>query len=290
MHSAQGVSTLHASQVIVAYLPWLLLNPGNEAMVDVPPEFDEGFLDWFRERTEAAWASYEGRPFEDYVAAHVGGTDWQPGTRWLGGLTEDQIDQIERTWALAFPPDYRLFLRRLHAVDQPMRGATYEHYDKLTGKSSHAPYERPAFCNWLTDTEELRGQFAWLHEGLEFEVEHNDQWPKGWGPKPVTLDAQKQRVRELVAAAPRLIPVFAHRYLVASPNRAGNPVLSVYQSDIVVYGYDLRSYLLFEFYDLLGLDREQVKQEVEATSNARFAAYTSIPFWGGFLSGEFLGF
>jgi len=293
-------------------------------MVDVPPEFGEEFLDWFRERTEAAWASYTGGTFEDNVAAGVGGSGWQPGTRWLGGLTEVEIDKIERTWALAFPPDYRLFLRRLHAVDRRMAVAHYTAYDERSGESRLVPYERPAFYNWLTDTEALRDRFAWLHEGLEFDVEHNVRWPKGWGPKPVTLDAQKELVRELVAAAPQLIPVYAHRYLLASPPKAGNPVLSVYQSDIIVYGYDLRSYLLFEFYDLLGLDRKHLEQickrlgrqaapepasdgvdslpasltflrfalerEIAATINARFAAYTSIPFWGGFLSGEFLGF
>lgn len=251
-------------------------------MVDVPPEFGEEFLDWFRERTEAAWASYTPRTFEDYVVAGVGSA-WQPGTRWLGGLTEVEIDEIERTWALAFPPDYRLFLRRLHAVDRRMAVAHYMAYDERSGESHLVPYERPAFYNWLTDTEALRGRFAWLHEGLEFDVEHDVPWRETWGPKPVTLDAQKQRVRELVAEAPQLIPVFAHRYLLAEPHCTGNPVLSIYQSDIIVYGYDLRSYLLHEFYDLLGLDLQQIRHEISDAYRERFQTYTAIPFWGDIL-------
>jgi hypothetical protein len=53
--------------------------------------------------------------------------------------------------------------------------------------------------------------------------------------------------RAAVEAAPRLIPVFAHRYLPAEPEDAGNPVFSVHQTDIIHYGADLRSYLANEF-------------------------------------------
>jgi hypothetical protein len=47
--------------------------------------------------------------------------------------------------------------------------------------------------------------------------------------------------------APRLIPIFGHRYLPAEPEIAGNPVFSVYQTDIIYYGVDLRRYLSCEF-------------------------------------------
>ncbi|WIG57465.1 MAG: hypothetical protein OJF49_000209 [Ktedonobacterales bacterium] len=251
----------------------------------IPERFGEAFLDWFRIRTEEAWSSYQPRSFEDFVASRVGGLDWQQGTRWLSGLSEDEVDQVERQWALRFPADYRLFLRHLHAVDRPMRGARYSEYVEGGEESHLVPWECPSFYNWLTDTEELRAKFEWLVEGLEFDVEHDARWPASWGAKPETPDAQKGRVRELVAAAPRLIPVFAHRYLLAEPCQAGNPVLSVWQSDIIVYGADLRSYLLFEFADLLGLDREALMQERAATAPGNTTNYAEIPFWGEFLCG-----
>jgi hypothetical protein len=119
---------------------------------------------------------------------------------------------------------------------------------------------------------------------LQFDVEHNDLWRPSWGPKPETLEARKARVRELVAAAPRLIPVFAHRYLLAEPCTAGNPVFSVYQSDIVVYGADLRDYLIFEFADLLGLEARALEKEWAARINERFADFEAIPFWGDLLA------
>ncbi|MFZ5439189.1 MAG: hypothetical protein ACOZQL_04230 [Myxococcota bacterium] len=55
------------------------------------------------------------------------------------------------------------------------------------------------------------------------------------------------RARTLLAHAPKLVPVFGHRFLVTEPLRAGNPVLSVYQSDIIVYGNSLADDLAHEF-------------------------------------------
>ncbi len=44
-----------------------------------------------------------------------------------------------------------------------------------------------------------------------------------------------------------MIPVFSHRYLPDDPNEAGNPVFSVYQTDIIYYGADLLDYFENEF-------------------------------------------
>jgi len=249
----------------------------KEGRVEIPAGFTEQFLNWFRARTEAAWSMYQPWKFEDYVAAGVGGSDWQRGTRWVGGLSEEQIEQIERQWSLRFPPDYRLFLRVLHTIDRPRLGAFYN-----DDSPSHlVPCKRPSFYNWLVDKEALLGRFDWLVEGLQFDVEHSRLWLPGWGAKPSTLSAQKERVRALVAAAPRMIPVIEHRYLLADPCQSGNPVFSIYQSDIIDYGPDLRTYFLREFSRLLDIDEDRWRKEREAnTQRARQEAYEAIPFWG----------
>lgn len=94
-------------------------------------------------------------------------------------------------------------------------------------------------------------------------------------------------MRELVKAAPRLITIFGHRYLLAEPCTAGKPVLSIYQSDVVVYGANLHDYLLVEFgQGLLGLDEKQVKEierNMRKKLNERWQDYLAIPFWGEFL-------
>lgn len=253
--------------------------------VAIPEGFTGEFLDWFRARTEAAWASHSARSFDQYVAARVGGLDWQPGTRWLGGLSEAQVEQAERRWSVRFPPDFRRFLTRLHSVDRPMRGALFnEVTESGTQRSRLAPAERPSFYNWLTDDTALQGRWNWLVDGLQFDVENNDLWPESWGPKPQTPDARRERVAQLVAAAPRLIPVFSHRYLLAEPCVEGNPVFSIYQSDIIVYGPDLRSYFLVEFADLLGIDAQAARREAAKSLGERMSHYAAIPFWGRFLT------
>lgn len=243
-------------------------------------------MEWFRTRTEAAWANYRTRTFEEYVAARVGGEDWQRGTRWLGGLSDAKIDGIGRRWSLTFPPDYRLFLRQLHSVDRPMAGARYTAHVEGGKPSNLVPVERPSFYNWLTDVDALRDRLEWPTEGLLFDVEYSGLWLPSWGDKPADVDARAERVRVLVAAAPRLIPVLGHRFLLAEPCVAGNPVLSIYQSDIIVYGADLRSYLLIECAGLLGLDREKVSRERAAIG--RMAPYAAIPFWGELIAGNHL--
>ncbi|HEV2460782.1 MAG TPA: RNA-guided endonuclease TnpB family protein [Ktedonobacterales bacterium] len=168
-------------------------------MTEIPDEFNDEFLDRFRERTEAFWATYEAATPGDYVGRGLGGPDWQRGTYWLNGLSDDEIDGVERRWSLRFPQDYRLFLGRLHSVDRPMTGA---HFSDPEDGHRLVPDNAPSFYHWLTDTEAIRGHFDWLVEGLQFDVEHNVLWRESWGPKPSTLEAQKERVRALVAAAP----------------------------------------------------------------------------------------
>jgi hypothetical protein len=54
-------------------------------------------------------------------------------------------------------------------------------------------------------------------------------------------------VERLIAAAPRLIPIYQHRMIPDAPHEPGNPVFSVHQTDIIVYGSNLQDYLTHEF-------------------------------------------
>jgi len=88
-----------------------------------------------------------------------------------------------------------------------------------------------------------------------------------------------------VDAAPHLIPVFGHRYVLAEPCRPGNPFFSIVQSDLIIYGANLRTYFLAEFADLLGLDSAAVRRYVAKAIHAGSATYAAIPFWGDLLAG-----
>ncbi len=232
--------------------------------IAIPPRFDEEFLDWFRKRTEEMWQRYQTRSF-------AYGYDWQQGTHWSNGLNEQELVTIEQRYQIRFPPDYRLFLQMLHSVDRPKVVVGYDGNTKI-------PPTAPSIYHWQRDTEAIQHAYEWLVDGLFFDVQ-GGWWLKSWGVKPSTAEEQKARLQELVDAAPKLIPIYGHRYLLAEPCKAGNPVLSIYQSDIIVYGVDLHDYFLKEFPELTGLGRTGSSQITQAL----FEEYKKIPFWGELL-------
>jgi Tetratricopeptide repeat len=232
-----------------------------------PATFGDEFLEWFRYNTERVWAEHRPRTFAEYVASRVGGSDFQRGTRWVGGLTPAEIEAVEDREGLRFPPDYRLFLERLHATDRPMVGAGYFSNDRMM------PTEQPGFCNWLTDVDAIHEKVEEVFEGLLFDVEENDLWLPEWGDRPETAPLREAALRGLFQAAPRLAPVYGNCFFVAEPCVAGNPVLSIHQSDIIVWGPDLRTGLL----RLWGFhDQPTSTPEPEPD-------YSRIPFWGSLI-------
>jgi len=179
-------------------------NKGEQATVDtIPPRLDETFLVWFRQRTEQGWSS------------------GYPQRRWLPGLSEEEIAALEQTWNVRFPPDYRLFLLRLHAVGEVTAGAAHGRKHLMAVKKSKIVY------NWLLDTKELRRAF--------------------------TLPVRELGFHQPVATAPKLIPITWYLHLLGEPWRAGNPILSIHGTDIVVVSTNFRRHLLSAFGHLLAI-------------------------------------
>lgn len=104
------------------------------------------------------------------------------------------------------------------------------------------------FPNWRSLSSELGEQLRWPLEGMCFDIEHNAFWLAEWGDRPRELSEAFRMAEEHVARAPRLIPIVGHRYLPAEPSEAGNPVFSVYQTDIIYYGNDLASFFAAELH------------------------------------------
>ena len=269
-------------------------------MSSIPDGFGPEFLDWFRTQTESWWATIPEAIPEETLAKSVqwgsGGSWWQRGIKWLGGLSDEQIDKVEARWNIRFPPDYRLFLQRLHTVDKPMRCARYIGHEEATAAGNgylatalvHEPRsymalrEGPSFYDWIHGADSMRDTLENVVDGLIFDVENNILWPESWGAKPDTAEEREQCVREFVSAAPRLIPVYAHRFLLGEPCEAGNPVLSIMQSDIIVYGADLHDYFLIESGEMIAPDeRDAVKAAKARISD--ILRYEPIPFWGELL-------
>ncbi len=138
---------------------------------------------------------------------------------WAAGYTAAELDDAQARFGLHFPPDLVALLRDR----RPARGH-----------------------DWTGPEDRIRRALAWPLEGLLFDVEKG-LWQPEWGERPAHAGERAEIVTALVAGAPPLIPIISHRYLPAEPLEAGNPVLSVYQSDIIYYGRDLEDYVVHEF-------------------------------------------
>lgn len=141
-------------------------------------------------------------------------------TIWGPPYTEAELDAAQARFGFLFPPDLRALLLKHRLV---------------------------MALDWTRDHEKIAEMFAWPYEGLLFDVENNDLWWPEWGPRSDDPAARAVALRRVVDAAPRLIPVCGHRYIPETPHAAGNPVFSVYQADIIVYGTDLADYIHHEF-------------------------------------------
>jgi hypothetical protein len=139
------------------------------------------------------------------------------------GLSDEEIERIQERFDFIFPPDLKELLQFALPVNN-------------------------GFVDWRSSSErEILDRMNWPFEGICFDIVHNGFWPHSWGKKPDRLDESIEVARSNVRKAPKLIPIFSHRYLPDIPSEAGNPIFSVYQTDIIIYGSDLRNYLEHEF-------------------------------------------
>ncbi len=135
------------------------------------------------------------------------------------GLSDKEMADIEREYKFTFPEDYRALL---------MEGLPISN----------------GFINWReASLEDIQRKLQWPYEGICFDVEFNNFWFDEWGEKPESLNDAFAVVAKAVHEAPTLIPIYGHRYIPGYPLETGNPIFSVYQTDIIYYGRDLFEYL-----------------------------------------------
>lgn len=139
---------------------------------------------------------------------------------WTTGYTRTELNEAEEKFGLRFPPD----LFDLLCERRPVNG-----YD------------------WRTDADRITEALQWPLEGILFDVEENQFWLSNWGERPHEPEERAEIVTDAVAQAPKLIPILSHRYIPQEPHERGNPVFSVYQTDIIYYGADLDDYFRREF-------------------------------------------
>jgi hypothetical protein len=142
------------------------------------------------------------------------------------GMSEDQFIQAQGFYNIAFPPDYKELLKAILPISFPF-------YD---------------WSDYSIDTiNRINKMLAWPIDGTLFDVKENDFWLKSWGEKPPDMVTRLAIARDNMEKVPKLIPVCSHRYISSFPEEANNPIYSVYQMDVIVYGDNLWEYFEAEF-------------------------------------------
>ncbi|GLX95235.1 hypothetical protein [Herbidospora sp. NBRC 101105] len=130
------------------------------------------------------------------------------------GLTDAEFARIEHEYGLEF------------AAGLPSTGSETGHRlylgKTMAGLAQRRPPPTPRLADFL------------LHD-----VRHG-HWHSAWGERPDSGDAVVDLARSHLAGTPRMVPVYAHRFLPAGHGTFGHPVLSMWGIDIIYYGVDLR--------------------------------------------------
>ncbi|WP_435974084.1 hypothetical protein [Streptomyces sp. Qhu_M48] len=160
------------------------------------------------------------------------------------GLGAAELGAVEARFGFSFAADHRVLL----GTGLPLGGSWPDWRDG--------------------DPEELARWLEGPADGVLFDVEHSGFWHPSWSPRPSGTDEALRVARAGLAAAPRLVPVFGHRYLPGTAGAWGHPVLSVHQTDVVLYGNDLADYL---------------RREFTGGASSGLTAHATADFWSSFV-------
>lgn len=145
------------------------------------------------------------------------------GAELARGLSDAEFERVETEFGFRFAPDHRLLL----SLALPLGDA---------------------WPDWRSgDRLELRERLDWPVRGILFDVQTNAFWHPEWADRPSDTAEALSLARERLSEAPPLALLYGHRYLPTLPHASGNPVLSVYQTDVIYYGNDLLDWLEYEF-------------------------------------------
>lgn len=142
----------------------------------------------------------------------------ETGVCFSSGLTNDTVKKIEDIYQIRFPDSLKDFY--LTALPISVVNAKFPKWNDFSP-------ENVSYIRQL-----MSAPYHWLKHDIE-----RGFWLSSWDGK--TID-------ELFANAPKLIPIYSHRY-VPMLNHANPPVISTVGRDTVCFGVSLEDYLLREF-------------------------------------------
>lgn len=173
------------------------------------------FLLRFKIETELKWS-------EDSINQNVYGFQFQAGTRWNPGLSDQEITAYESALGVEFPTDFKAFLRVMNGTDLPTLN--------IYGDSGQPSREGVGVYAYPRDLEIVRQCITEVEKDRETLV--TTLAGEGFALSPTAKPA----------------PIYAHRYAVCEVGAETCAVLSIWDStDAIVYGRSVQEYLEREF-------------------------------------------
>jgi hypothetical protein len=146
----------------------------------------------------------------------------QKNTKWNNGLTLIEIEELENYFGFKFPNDYREMLKVFNGFE------TLQISIDPDGENPNE-FERRCY-QYPTDLEKTK----WLVNEVNQNIKHAKE----------SLDQSGFNSSEIEG----FIPLYGHRVLVVLKDKTKSPVLSIWGSDIVIYGKSLIEYWCNELY------------------------------------------
>ena len=159
------------------------------------------------------------------------------------GLTVDELLQIEEIYSIQFPKSFKEFLNAVLPISK-------------------------GFYNWRNLTED---NIEFIRQTIKRPIEdvynmaEEVYWCYNWGEEPKEEIIIAKEVRERLNKAPKLLPIYGHRYMPIILDD-DPPIISVHNTDIIYYGINLEDYFEVEF--------GKKKQDT-----IDFHSINPIPFW-----------
>jgi len=174
------------------------------------------FLAEFKRATEAKWG-------EKLIDPTLYGFQFQRGTRWNEGLSDETVTEYERVLNVRFPHDFKAFLREMNGTDL----ATLNVY----GSCGEPQRESVGIYSYPRDIETVKARIEHIRANRA----------------EIAADLAGQGFK--LPAEASLVPVYFHRYLVCTTDLNSSVVLSIVvnATDAIVYGNSLKEYLEEEF-------------------------------------------
>lgn len=165
------------------------------------------------------------------------------GIEFEKGLTLEELRQIEDIYQIKFPNSIKSFLMIALPISKGF-------YNWRNMQDDNVEFIKKIISKPLSNVYDMAQEVYWCDD---------------WGEEPEDEKVILEEVRQQLKEAPKLLPVYGHRYMPMVLDE-DPPVISIHDLDIIYYGENLEDYLYIEFGN-------------KSQNEIRFENISPIPFW-----------